>query len=253
MDSLIKEIKNKKELSDLSDSLVESCLKNYLSKNKIAYTKNIKSRKLIVKEIRSELRRYAGQYNQISSTKRKKLISSNQIEKLLKSHSSTRERIEDYDYIKSIIKKLNPKSILDLGCGLNPLAIGEKNIVYYAYDIKNEDIQTVSDFFAKNKIEGYAIQGDITIINEFPKTDICLIFKVLDILPGDRYENSKNILNKLKSKKILVSFATTTLSGKKMNSPRRFWFEKLLDTMKLKYTYEERYKESFYLIENLQK
>ncbi len=250
MDDLIKEIKQKKELSDLPDYLVEKVLSNYVSKNKLSLALNKKSRKLIIKEIRSELRRYAGQYNSISESKRKKLISSNQSEKLLKIHKSTRERLEEYSDIKKFIKKINPKSILDLGCGLNPLALAKKGMLYYAYDIKNEDIKTISDFFSKNNIEGFAVQGDITIMEHFPKTDLCLIFKVLDILPGNRYETSRNIIEKIKSEKIIVSFATKTLSGNPMNFPRRLWFEKLLKELNFAYSYENKSNEVFYFIDN---
>ncbi len=250
MKDLIKEIKQKKELSDLPDSLIESTIKNYFSKNRLSDTLDKKSRKLVIKEIRSNLRRYAGQYNSISDSKRKKLIFSNQPEKLLKIHKSTRERLEEYSEIKKIIDKINPKSILDLGCGLNPLALARKGVLYYAYDIKNEDIKTISDFFSKNKIEGFAIQGDITIMEKFPKTDLSLLFKVLDILPGNRYETSKAIIRKINSEKIIVSFATKTLSGKPMNFPKRLWFEKLLKELNLTYIYENKSNEIFYFIEN---
>lgn len=250
MDSLIKEIKKKKEFQDLPDSLVENSLKNYITKNRILQINSPKSVKLVVKAIRSELRRYSGQYSSLSKSRRNKLISQNDTEKLLKSHSSTRERIEDYFYIKNLIKKLNPKSILDLGCGLNPIALAEKNISYYAYDIKNQDIETVSEFFNKNKIDGFALQADITTLKEFPQTDLCLIFKVLDILPGNRYENSKSLISQIKSEKIIVSFATHTLSGKPMNSPKRFWFENLLKELNLSYKTEKSKNEIFYLIIN---
>ncbi len=250
MKDLIKEIKQKKELSDLPDSLIETVLSNYILKNRLPKTLDKKSRKLVIKEIRSDLRRYAGQYNSISESKRKKLISSNQSERLLKIHKSTRERLEEYSEIKSFIERINPKSILDLGCGLNPLALAQKGILYYAYDIKNEDLKTISDFFLKNKIEGFVIQGDITLMETFPKTDLCLLFKVLDILPGERYRASRSLIKKIKSEKIIVSFATKTLSGKPMNFPRRLWFEKLLKELNLQYKYENRSNEVFYFIDN---
>ena len=72
MDNLIAEIKKKKELSDLPDSLVKEALESYLNKNRISIPSASREIKIIVKEIRSQLRRYAGQY-QSSHSKSKKL------------------------------------------------------------------------------------------------------------------------------------------------------------------------------------
>ena len=63
------------------------------------------------------------------------------------------------DELKEIIKKLNPKSILDLGCGINPLALAEKGVKYYASDINSEDLNIVREFFKNYK----------RIINDFRK------------------------------------------------------------------------------------
>ena len=125
MDKVIKKIKKKPELSDLPDSLVLSVLESYLSKNRIGLPKNPKQLKIVVKEIRSELRNYTGRF-QVKSKKRVKLLEENKILELLKTHTSTKERIKDYQKLIKKIENFSPKSILDLGCGLNPIAIMNK-------------------------------------------------------------------------------------------------------------------------------
>ncbi|MEK6836982.1 MAG: hypothetical protein AABX94_04945, partial [Nanoarchaeota archaeon] len=219
IDFLIKEIKHKPELKDLPDSLVEKTLNEYLLKHKISLSNSIKERKIIIKEIRAELRRYAGQYVSKSGIKkREELIKEGRFSDILNQHASTRERSIDYEEIKSIIKNLNLKSILDLGCGLNPLAIASPETKYYAYDIKEEDLNIVREFFKKEGIKGEVHNKDIRLTENFPKVDLCIIFKVLDILGDNRNETTRRLLTTIQSNFFLISFATRTLSGKPMNS-----------------------------------
>ena len=72
MELLIKEIKKKKELSDIPNKLIEDLVNNYLKKNNLKIPENKKFRKTIIKEIRSEIRRYTGQY-QVNSSFKKRL------------------------------------------------------------------------------------------------------------------------------------------------------------------------------------
>ncbi len=241
METLTAEIKQKREFNDLPDSFVRNILQNYLKKQKILIPQDKKSRKLLVKIIRAELRRSAGQYLGNS-------INTDSVKDLLKSHVSTSERLNEYEYIKSIIKHLNPGSILDLGCGLNPIAIAKPNVKYYAYDIKAEYLTLVNEHFKKNKIHGEVHHEDINQVSHFPKTDLCLMLKLLDILGKNKKETARNLLNKIDSKSFIVSFATKTLSGKQMSRPYRRWFENLLKEKGLEYKIHRTNNEMFYII-----
>ncbi len=248
MVSIISEIKAKKELSDIPDDIVKLTLSDYLTKHKIIIPENQKAKKFIIKSIRAELRRYAGQYSLSSKSKKDKLIKSKDFKELLKHHSSTKERINDYPLLIDIIQKLKPKSILDLGCGINPLAIAQKGIFYHAYDIKNEDLEIVSAFFKENSLSGDVHHADIRNISKFPDTDLCLILKVLDILGNNKIELSKKFLTEIQAKTFIISFATKTLSGIPMNRPYRRWFEKILIELNLKYKVVRTSQELFYII-----
>ena len=250
MESIISEIKHKPELKDLPDSLIEKTLKECLSKNKIHISSSAKERKIIIKEVRSQLRRYAGQYVSKSNLKKRiSLISQNKIPELLKEHTSTRERAVDYNEIKNIISKVNPKSILDLGCGLNPLAIANRNILYHAYDIKEEDLNIVREYFKRENIKGDVHNIDLREAISFPKVDLCIIFKVLDILGDNRNKTAKRLLTDIEANTLLISFATRTLSGKPMNSPYRILFEKILNDLKYHYEVKRMKQELIYIIE----
>jgi len=252
-DSLIIEIKRKRELSGLSSKIIEEALENYMIKKRIdkkllsGFSK--KDRKIIMKEIRSELRLFHGRF-QASQKSREKFLEENKIDDLLKTHSSTKERMQFYPELKSIFKKLNIKSVLDLGCGLNPLALADTEIEYRASDINEVDILLVKKFFDKNKIKGDAFFCDLRKINEaaLPETDICLLFKLLDILEKKGHKLARGIIEKINCKYILASFSTKKLSGKPMNKPKRIWFENLLGKLNYRYEIIETDNEIFYLI-----
>ena len=254
MNSIIPKIKDKKELSDISDELVKDVLEIYLKKHSIIIPKKKKELKILIKEIRKELRKYVGRYQiKTDYKKRLELLEKNNIPDLLKTHTSTKERLDFYPELIKIINDLKPKSILDLGSGLNPIAIisyiNNKAIVYHAIDIKRDELKLVEYFFTKNKIEGDVHLHDIRKIKNFPKTDLCLILKTLDIIDDKRHRISESIIKGLNSKHIIVSFSTRTLSGKPMNSPRRAWFENLLKELNYKYEIRGSHNEIFYVVE----
>jgi len=248
--AIISKIKEKKELSGIADDLVVNSFNDYIGKNKINIRKITPLEiKLIVKDVRKELRNYVGRF-QISLKKRKKLLQENRIDELLSTHFSTKERMQIYPQIKSIISKLRISSILDLGCGLNPIALADAKTRYYACDINKDDLSLVELFFKKNKISGKTFICDLrNFKHNFPKVDLCIIFKVLDILGKGSYETTEKIIKEVECKYFLISFSTKTLSGKPMRAPRRRWFENIL--LKLNYPFKiiETENEIFYLID----
>ena len=246
---LIDKIKQKKEFKYLDSDFIAGILDNYIKKHNLLL-ENLKKKeiKIIIKEARSKLRLYTGRF-QISLKKRIKLLEQNKIKELLATHSSTAERLDFYPELKQIIKGLKINSILDLGCGLNPIALADSKMKYYASDIKKDDLKLVYEFFEKNKIQGEIFIYDVTNIKDnLPKTDLILLFKILDILEKP-YEITEKILKEIKSKYFLISFATRTLSGKSMSNPRRFWLENLLKKLGQHYRIFSSENEIFYLIE----
>ncbi len=248
--SLIRGIKEKKELSGLSDEIVKDCLINYFEKHRISSEKLTKQdSKLIIKEVRAELRFLSGQY-QKSLKNRPKLLKKNNLAELLKTHSSTSERLEFYPSIKDKIHNLGIKSILDLGCGLNPIALASPDLIYFASDIKEDELSLIEQFFKENKINGKTFAFDLRkpLVN-LPKTDLCILFKVLDVI-DKKHKLSEKIILSLPSKYLLVSFSTKKLSGKSMNHPQRKWFESILSRNKLNFESFSISNEIFYLIKH---
>ncbi len=249
-EEIIRLIKQKKELAGVDNSIVLGHLESYLAKTNFQL-ENLRDReiKIIVKDIRESLRKNVGRF-QATTKDRKKLLERNDITSLLKSHSSTKERFEFYPQLKEIIKKLKVKSILDLGCGINPIALASSDIKYYASDINLDDLDLVRIFFQKNKIDGEVFVCDLNKIEEcsIPDAELSLALKVFDILSRKDYETAKKIIEKIHSRHLIVSFSTRTLSGKPMNHPRRIWFERLLETLCYKFEIIKSNNEIFYVV-----
>lgn len=137
---------------------------------------------------------------------------------------------ELYAKIFSITKK--PKSILDLGCGLNPVYFPYKDIYYIASDIDKKSLKKVKKHFKKTKINGDLFHLDLNHSNKLKtlkKVDLTLIFKVLD---NFNKSTIKEIIKNTKTNYFIISFPTKTISGKRMNQPKRKWFESLFKTHK---------------------
>ena len=247
---IIKLIKQKKELSDIPDKIVKEYLDIYCKKHNITLAIIKKSEiKIILKDIRSQLHNLTGMF-QKTLKNRPRLLEKNKLKELLKTHSSTAERLGFYPELKNLIFSLKINSILDLACGLNPVALASKNSKYYACDIKQDDLTIIKRFFKKNNIKGKVFIYDLKKINNnLPKTDLCILFKVLDIIEQKGHKLAEKIILSVRSKYVLISFATKTLSGKSMRLERRIWLEKLLERLNYHYKIFNSKNEIFYLVE----
>lgn len=246
--AILNKIKEKKELSSIPDSFILPFVEKHTPKNKELKKSDIK---LIVSLVRSDLRRSTGMF-QKSGEKlwklRESLAKENKVDKLLETHLSTKERIQFYPKLKEIIFNLNPKSILDLGCGLNPLALASKEIKYYAVDIQQSDLDIVKQFFEKNNIHGKTINLDVSkSLSSLPEADLCLALKLLDLLPL-KAQQAEKILS-LNCKKFIFSFSTKTLSGKLMLHKKRLWLERVLHNKNIEFYTLSSDNEIFYIIE----
>ena len=197
---------------------------------------------------------------------------------LLSTNISTKERLNDYQYIYNEIFKITgkPETITDLGCGLNPLSFPYINLEkseishklkkeisalnYYAYDIDNEDVKFINDYFEimkKLELRGKAKILDITDINNFnriTRSDIVFMFKLVDLIDEKSRRKKKiseeiiTFLLKNKTRFVVVSFATKTLSQKSMKLPIRRGFELMLLRNNLKFDTFSTSNEVFYVI-----
>lgn len=267
IDKFLVEIKKGRKYKTISDEIVLNEIKSYFKSNP-----NIsKLEKIHIKEIRSKLHYLYSSYLRGKKNKREKLLvelrknpkNKEIIKKILETSVSAKERLEDYEEIYEKIFKIagRPSSIVDLGCGLNPFSfyfMNLKELDYYAYDIDEEDVKFLNQYFEIMK--QYGLRGKAEIldaknlekIKNIPDSDLIFMFKLMDLIR----EKKKKIIEELigilmhKTKFLAISFATKTLSGKSMNLPRRTGFELMLKRLNFKFHLIKTRNEIFYVIYN---
>jgi 16S rRNA (guanine(1405)-N(7))-methyltransferase len=264
INQLLHEIKRNKKYSTITDEIVLEEINNYLKKNKLE-----KITKQDIKEIRNQLHRLYSSYLRGNKSKRNKLIeqlkenpnSLDIINKILATSVSAKERLEGYENIYNEIFNITgkPKTIVDIGCGLNPISypyIHVKELTYYCYDIDTEDIDFLNEFFKIMK--PYGLNGKAQILNarnlqeiaHLPSSDITFIWKLIDLINTKDSKPGEELIQLLinKTKFIVASFATRTIGGKPMNLPRRKGFELMLERINLKYNNIKTRNEIYYII-----
>ncbi len=285
--ALILDIKKKKELETIENSLITGIIAAFFRKNpKILNQfierkdfekfKKSKDYKGVLKYSRNILRRSVGVYktrkfkeNRRLLHQTKKKLGQHQLDseeilelhkKILSSHLSTKERLGIYPQLYKKIFSITgkPFSILDLGCGLNPISYPWMKLDqarYYAVDVSEQDLGLVREYFSIAGINGSTKKLNLQnaqkelILKAFPKTDVCFLFKVIEALePAKNHKLSEELVAQIKTKWLVVSFATKTLSGKTMKKIRRNWFEQMLARLNFKFRIILEENEIFYVI-----
>lgn len=270
MERLVKDIKNKKELSSLEDSFVKGIVEQYIRLNPLKIKEGLtekqvaksKAYKDAIKGVRKVLRGVYGAFKEKNFDKRWRLLGEvkglddiNGHSKILALHKSTKERLPFYEEIYSEIFKATgkPKVILDLGCGLNPFSLPFmklKDVFYFASELTKEDSDFIQAYFDRIKIKGKAFPLDLTKIGLLPEADVCFLFKMLDTLETLKGNVSRDIIEKVNAKFVVVSFPTMTLGAKAKISPKRLvWFERVIS--KFEYSSFEVENEKFYIIRKI--
>lgn len=274
---LVDVIKKKSEFSSLDDKYVLGKLKEYFVESddvldeltKSNFNERSKEFKGCVKEVRADLRGIYGVFQRKPLHKRYSLLDSyvsndldkNVLMKLLSSHQSTFERKEFYENLYTELFSYVGKceSILDVGCGLNPLAYSflDFSPLYYCSDISSLDVEFLNTFFEQADINGSAFVVDLLDSKSREKlyglsVDVIFMFKLVDTLEGQERNVSKRIIkkfiSKLKPKKIVVSFALKSLGGKGMRKGKvDNWFSRFLDAEGLSYQIIRIENEEFWL------
>jgi hypothetical protein len=255
---LVWKIKEKKELRGINDELIKKEILEFLRKNpKLAEVSGERSANFrrIVKNVRLELHKSYG----IFQTKGKKEIydylAQLDIKKILSLNLSTRERIGIYPELYKKIFEITgkPDSIMDLGCGFNPFSFSFMKLdsaKYHAFDINEEDIKLLNDYFKLIGMKGEAEIFNIKSGNfeMLPSVDACFLFKVLESIESKGHKLSEKLIKALKCRWIIASFSLKTISGRKMIYPQRQWFEVMLSRIGLEYKILRFENEIFYVI-----
>ncbi len=222
----------------------------------------------IIKKVRAELRTRYGMFKLNKGRKieallgrLKEVLKKNALDApesldvhrlLLAAHRSTAERLDSYDslYENIFATTGKPASILDLGCGLNPVSypfMDLKEVTYHAREWAQGDVDLLKRYFAIIGLKGTVERQDLLADHEFPKVDICFLWKILDVIENQKRGVAFDLLDSINSKWIVISFATKTLGGSSMRT-KRVWFTKLLERLNWASQSFQTDNEIFYLV-----
>lgn len=144
----------------------------------------------------------------------------NRCRDIMRYHASTRERLPILnEFYETLFKEIGPvKSILDVACGLNPLAIPwmplEAGGHYYALDIYEDMMEFVGRFLVLLRIKGQAQARDVLRMQDFPQVDVAFVLKTLPCLTQVDKMAAARLLRSLKARQIVVSYPVRSLGGK---------------------------------------
>jgi hypothetical protein len=264
---LIAAIRTSKKYKHLSSEVIKQKIEDYTRKN--PKWQDYKD-KFILKEIKAKLHSVYGSFQTKAKKKTDKYLAQlaakptdlDIVDRILFTNQSTKERLEIYEEFYSELFKITgkPLVICDLGCGMNPISLayylqrGEE-LEYYAYDINEQDIEFLNNFFdiLRDQVKGKAQLINLQDMKEVEKIhscDICFMLKLVDVLEERGHKHSEELIKALveKCKFIVVSFATKSITGKRMKYADRGWIERMLERIELKFEKMTFDSEIFYVI-----
>ena len=135
-------------------------------------------------------------------------------------HSSTRERLPNLDRFYPAIFEITgrPASILDAGCGLNPLALPWMDLPasarYVALDIDAARVKFLNRYLVLAGHEPLARCQDILSHPPTDRADVALLLKMSPTLERQSSGATLRLIEQLDADHIVVSYAVKSLGGR---------------------------------------
>jgi hypothetical protein len=244
------------------DDLTRQIVRRYVKKNpdvakRFSEPQFLRSKdyEAMRKWARQELRVLVGMF--VLETDFSKLLRAPVVD-VLDAHRSTEERLPYYhELYAELFAGRTPEHILDLCCGLNPCSYSFLGGTpkYTAVDVSPQLMDFVQAWFKENKILGKAYAADVTQLTpaQLAVGDTVFIFKGLDVLERIRYGYGEQLLAELfktEGRRVIVSFATATISGtRSIAVTKRSWIERWADTHKRTVHIHDTPGERYYVLE----
>ncbi|GEM_PF-3920627 len=267
LDGIIAKIREKRELIHLDDAVCCEYIIKYLMMHGKALAKlsgakdfagigRSKEVDTIVKAVRETVRLVYGLYQTPDIgrighllDKLERELKDKPIERTKETHDhilrlnrSTAERLPFYSkFFEDIFAVTGrPTSILDLACGLNPMAWPYhqlRDVQYTACELNGPDVRHLQHYLnivrPSTGITGKAVKLDLTkdAVSTF-SADACFILKALDLLDP---KITERIITTLRCRWIVASFPTKTITERTMRFKRRAGFQKMLRRLGIRY------------------
>lgn len=147
-------------------------------------------------------------------------------------HSSARERLPEIEFFfHTILADLPPiRRVLDVACGLNPLAIPwmdlPVDVEYIAVDIYSDLIAFLNSFWSLVGVDGEAVVSDV--IGNCPnyQADVVFLLKSIPCLEQVDKTAGLKLLDGIQAEHIFVSFPVNSLGGRRDRGMLKNYFNR---------------------------
>jgi 16S rRNA (guanine(1405)-N(7))-methyltransferase len=135
-------------------------------------------------------------------------------------HASTRERASHVDELyRRLFERVGlVASVVDIGCGLNPLAIPwmrlSADAVYIAVDIEKSLTAFVAQCLELMPVQGRAMVADAISAPPREPVDLALVLKMVPCLEQQQRGAGADLVNALDARHVVVSFPVRSLGGR---------------------------------------
>jgi 16S rRNA (guanine(1405)-N(7))-methyltransferase len=147
---------------------------------------------------------------------------------LMARHTSTRERLPILDeFYATLFGDLPPAhSLLDLACGLNPLALPWMGLapsaMYHACDIYADQVVLLNRWFAVAGQPGEAFLCDLINTPPALQADVVLLLKAIPCLQQVDRDIGRRLLDAVDAPTLIVSYPAHSLGGRKHGMPEQY-------------------------------
>lgn len=137
----------------------------------------------------------------------------------MRGHASTRERLPHLDAFYAGVWEVTglPGHLLDLGCGLNPLALpwmGIGGAAYHAIDVDAAALGVAGGFLEAVGQPHVAEVRDLVVDVPEAPADVALLLKLVTTLDRQDGDAADRLLRRLRAGRAVVSFAARSLGGR---------------------------------------
>lgn len=150
------------------------------------------------------------------------------LRRFMAAHTSTFERLPLIEsFYQQVFGKLPPvNSVLDIACGLHPLARPWMPLApdrpYYALDIFADQIDFLNRYFCLMGYEGEAVQCNVLEEMRAPPADLALLLKTLPCLEQIEVGAGRRLLYAIDAPYLVVSFPSHSLAGRKRGMAQHY-------------------------------
>ncbi|HEY7976517.1 MAG TPA: hypothetical protein VID72_14305, partial [Ktedonobacterales bacterium] len=156
------------------------------------------------------------------------------LRRVMARHASTRERLPILDqFYAQTLASVGPiRSVLDIACGLNPLALGwaplADAVEYDAYDVYGDLMAFLDGYFAleasygRAGLRGRAEMRDVIAAPPERHADLALLLKAIPCLEQVEKTAGERLLRAIHADHLLVSFPVHSLGGRNKGMIERY-------------------------------